>query len=66
VSMAVCSPGAYDVEEGLISSFPCRCNSGKWEIVEGLDVNEFSRERIDTTVDELKQERDTIKQQGLI
>jgi malate dehydrogenase len=66
VSMAVCSPGAYDVEEGLISSFPCRCNSGKWEIVEGLDVNEFSRERIDTTVDELKQERDTVKQQGLI
>jgi malate dehydrogenase len=66
VSMAVCSPGAYDVEEGLISSFPCTCNDGKWEIVEGLDVNDFSRERIDKTVGELKQERDTVKQQGLI
>jgi malate dehydrogenase len=66
VSMAVCSPGAYGVEEGLISSFPCTCNDGKWEIVEGLDVNDFSRERIDKTVEELKSERDTVKQQGLI
>src|SRR4051795_12231829 len=64
VSMAVCSPGAYDVEEGLISSFPCTCNDGKWEIVDGLDVNDFSRERIDKTVGELKQERDTVKGQG--
>jgi malate dehydrogenase len=64
VSMAVCSPGAYEVEEGLISSFPCTCNDGKWEIVEGLDVNDFSRERIDKTVDELKSERDTVKRQG--
>ena len=39
---------------------------GKWEIVEGLDINDFSRERIDATVNELKQERDTVKQQGLI
>ena len=64
VSMAVCSPGAYDVEEGLISSFPCACKDGKWEIVDGLDVNDFSRERIDKTVGELKQERDTVKGQG--
>jgi malate dehydrogenase len=66
VSMAVCSPGAYDVEGGLISSFPCTCNDGKWEIVDGLDVNDFSRERIDKTVGELKQERDTVRKQGLI
>jgi malate dehydrogenase len=66
VSMAVCSPGAYDIEQGLISSFPCACNDGKWEIVEGLGVNDFSRERIDKTVGELKQERDTVKEQGLI
>jgi malate dehydrogenase len=66
VSMAVCSPGAYDVEEGLISSFACTCNDGKWEIVDGLDVSDFSRERIDKTVGELKQERDTVRKQGLI
>ncbi|MFL5851651.1 MAG: malate dehydrogenase [Solirubrobacteraceae bacterium] len=66
VSMAVCSPGAYEVEEGLISSFPCTCSDGKWEIVDGLDVNDFSRERIDKTVGELKQERDTVREQGLI
>jgi malate dehydrogenase len=66
VSMAVCSSGAYDVEEGLISSFPCTCSDGKWEIVDGLDVNDFSRERIDKTVGELEQERDTVREQGLI
>jgi malate dehydrogenase len=66
VSMAVPSPGAYDVEEGLISSFPVTTRDGKWEIVDGLDVNDFSRERIDATVDELKSERDTVRSQGLI
>jgi malate dehydrogenase len=66
VSMAVPSPGAYDVEEGLISSFPVTTRDGNWEIVEGLDVNDFSRERIDATVDELKSERDTVRSQGLI
>ena len=66
VSMAVASPGAYDVEEGLMSSFPCRCVDGRWEIVEGLDVPDFSRERIERTVNELKQERDGVKQLGLV
>ena len=66
VSMAVPSPGAYGVEEGLISSFPVVTKDQKWEIVDGLDINDFSRERIDATVNELKQERDTVKQQGLI
>jgi malate dehydrogenase len=66
VSMAVPSPGAYEVEEGIISSFPCRCSDGKWEIVEGLDVPEFSRQRIDRTVGELKEERDAVKGLGLV
>ena len=60
VSMAVPSPGAYGVAEGIISSFPCRTRNGEWEIVEGLDVPDFSRERIDRTVNELKEERDAV------
>jgi malate dehydrogenase len=66
VSMAVASPGAYGVAEGIISSFPVRTASGEWEIVEGLDVPEFSQERIDRTVSELTQERDAVKQLGLV
>jgi malate dehydrogenase len=66
VSMAVTSPGAYGVEEGLISSFPVRCSGGEWEIVEGLDVPDFSRQRIDRTVDELKGERDAVRELGLV
>src|SRR4029079_5917271 len=58
VSMAVPSPGAYGVEEGIISSFPCRTSGGEWEIVEGLEVPDFSQERIDKTVAELVGERD--------
>jgi malate dehydrogenase len=66
VSMAVVSPGAYEVEEGLVSSFPCRCNNGTWEIVEGLEVPDFSRQRIERTVNELKEERDAVKGLGLV
>jgi malate dehydrogenase len=66
VSMAVPSPGAYGVEEGLISSFPVRCSGGEWEIVEGLDVPDFSRERIDATVAELASERDAVRELGLV
>ena len=66
VSMAVPSPGAYGVEEGIVSSFPVRCSGGRWEIVEGLDVPDFSRERIDRTVDELKEERDAVRDLGLV
>jgi malate dehydrogenase len=66
VSMAVPSPGAYGVEEGIISSFPCRCEDGQWEIVEGLDVPAFSQERIDKTVAELISERDAVRDLGLI
>jgi malate dehydrogenase len=66
VSMAVPSTGAYGVEEGIISSFPCRTADGEWEIVEDLDVPDFSRERIDRTVNELKEERDAVRQLGLV
>jgi malate dehydrogenase len=66
VSMAVPSDGSYDVEEGLISSFPCTTSGGDWEIVQGLELNDFSRERIEATVNELKEERDTVKDLGLI
>jgi malate dehydrogenase len=66
VSMAVPSPGAYGVEEGIISSFPCRCSNGEWEIVEGLDVPAFSQERIDKTVAELVGERDAVRGLGLV
>jgi malate dehydrogenase len=65
-SMAVPSGGQYGVEEGLISSFPVRTSGGSYEIVEGLDVGEFAQSKIDITVDELKGERDAVKELGLI
>jgi malate dehydrogenase len=65
-SMAVCSDGAYGVEEGLISSFPVRLGGGGYEIAEGLEVAEFARAKIDRTVAELKEERDAVKGLGLI
>jgi malate dehydrogenase len=66
VSMAVPSGGSYDVEEGLISGYPCTCSDGEWKIVEGLEVPGFSRERIDASVAELKEERDSVKELGLL
>jgi malate dehydrogenase len=66
VSMAVCSDGSYDVPEGLISGFPCTTENGAWKIVPGLDVNDFSRGRIDASVRELGEERDAVADLGLI
>jgi len=66
VSMAVPSDGSYGVDEGLISGFPCSCSGGSYEIVAGLEVSDFSRGRIDATVDELKAERDTVRELGLL
>jgi malate dehydrogenase len=66
VSMAIPSDGSYGVEEGLISSFPVTCSDGSIEVVEGLEINDFSRTRIDATVNELAEERDAVKQLGLI
>jgi len=56
-SVAVCSYGSYNVEKGLISSFPTRSEGGKWEIVQGVSLNEFSRGKIDASVGELKEEK---------
>ncbi|MEY3641499.1 MAG: hypothetical protein RLZZ199_1304 [Actinomycetota bacterium] len=66
VSMAVPSDGSYGVPEGLISSFPCVCKNGKYEIVQGLDIDAYSRGKIDASVAELAEERDAVKQLGLI
>ena len=66
VSVALPSDGSYGVPEGLISSFPCVARDGKWEIVQGLDIDEFSRGRIDASVGELAEERDAVRELGLI
>ncbi|MFL5824834.1 MAG: malate dehydrogenase [Solirubrobacteraceae bacterium] len=66
VSMAIPSDGSYGVDEGLISSFPVTCSGGSYEVVSGLDIDDFSRSRIQATVDELKEERDAVNQLGLI
>jgi malate dehydrogenase len=66
VSMAVASDGSYGVEEGLISSFPCRTSAGTWEIVQGLELNDFSRSKLEVTVNELKEERDAVRDLGLV
>ena len=66
VSMAIPSDGSYGVPEGLISSFPCVCKDGKYEIVQGLDIDDFSQGRIDASVAELGEERDAVRELGLI
>ena len=66
VSMAIPSDGSYGVPEGIISSFPCVCKDGKYSIVQGLDIDDFSRSRIDASVAELVEERDEVKKLGLI
>jgi len=66
VSMAVVSDGSYDVDDGLVSSFPVICSSGEWSIVEGVELNDFSKQKIATTVDELRGERDAVKELQLV
>jgi len=61
-SVAVCSDGSYGVEKGLISSFPVRVRGGKWEIVQGLPINDFSRSKIDASVAELKEEKSLVSE----
>ena len=65
-SMAVRSNGEYDVDEGLISSFPLRVSGGSYEIAEGLEVDDFARGKIDATVGELRDERDSVRELGLV
>jgi malate dehydrogenase len=66
VSMSIPSDGSYGVEEGLISSFPVTCSNGSYRIVQGLEIDDFSRSRIDITVTELKEERDAVRRLDLI
>jgi malate dehydrogenase len=66
VSMGIASDGSYGIPEGLICGFPCTCSGGEYTIVGDLDIDEFSRARIDASIAELTGERDTVKDQGLI
>jgi malate dehydrogenase len=66
VSMAIRSDGSYGLPEGIISSFPCTCNDGQYEIVQGLDIDDFSRAKIDASAQELVDERDAVRELGLV
>ena len=66
VSMAIPSNGSYGIEEGVFCGHPVTCSRGEYTVVEGLDLDEFSRSRIDATVKELGEEREAVKQLGLI
>jgi len=61
-SVAVCSDGSYDVEKELISSFPVRVRGGKWEIVQGVPINDFSRAKINASVAELREEKSLVRE----
>ena len=61
VSMGVYSDGSYGITEGLIYSFPCVCKDGDWEIVQGLEINDFSRAKMTATQEELTEERDAVQ-----
>lgn len=65
-SMGIPSDGSYGVPEGIISSFPVTTKNGVYEIVQGLDINDFSRARIDASVKELTEERDAVRELGLL
>ncbi|HYM46523.1 MAG TPA: malate dehydrogenase [Solirubrobacteraceae bacterium] len=66
VSMGVPSDGSYEIPEGLIVGFPCTCSGGEYSIVQGLELDDFSRSRIEISIAELTGERDTVSEQGLI
>jgi malate dehydrogenase len=65
-SSSVVSDGSYGVPEGLISSFPCRAVDGEWQIIQGVEINDFSRSKIDASVSELAEERDAVSSLGLL
>jgi malate dehydrogenase len=66
VSMGVPADGSYEIAEGIICGLPCTCSGGEYSIVEGLEVTDFSRQRIDASVDELRSERDSVSELGLL
>jgi malate dehydrogenase len=65
-SMGVPADGSYGVGEGIISGYPCTCSGGEYSIVEGLEITDFSQERIDATVAELNEEREAVAALGLV
>jgi malate dehydrogenase len=66
VSMSVPADGSYGVEEGIVTGYPCTCVGGEWSIVEGLEIPDFSRIRIDASVAELREERTAVSALGLV
>ena len=66
VSMSVPSDGSYGIAEGIITSFPCTTSGGEYSIVQGLEINEFSRGKIDASVAELLEEREAVRSLGLV
>jgi malate dehydrogenase len=66
VSMSVPSDGSYGIAEGIITSFPCTTSGGSYSIVQGLEINEFSRGKIDASVAELQEEREAVRSLGLV
>ena len=65
-SSSIMSDGSYDVPEGIISSFPCTSENGEWKIVQGLEIDDFSRGKIDASAAELVEEKNTVASMGLI
>ena len=65
-SMCLASKGEYGVDEGLIFSFPCRVENGELKVVEGQEHNEFGQEKFNATLEELRTERNTVKELGLV
>jgi malate dehydrogenase len=66
VSMAIATDGSYGIGEGIFSGHPCTCSGGQYEVVQGLDVDDFSQSRIDATIKELGEERDAVRKLGLV
>jgi malate dehydrogenase len=66
VSMGVPTDGSHGVEEGIVAGLPCTCAGGEWSVVEGLEIPDFSRARIDASIEELKAERDAVAGLGLL
>jgi malate dehydrogenase len=66
VSMGVPSDGSYSIPEGLLCGYPCTCSAGEWSIVEGLELGDFARARVDASVTELQEERKAVAELGLI
>jgi len=66
VSMGVPADGSYGIGEGIVCGAPCTCSGGEWSVVQGLEIPDFSRRRIDASVMELQEERDAVSRLGLI